>query len=100
MKIIYTDYHYAVVYQCNHVTSGGECPPGQMEVDVLSRERNSRNHDVMGIIAAVVPSVCLNRNHFERTYHEGKTLVFGGCIGHVKTYNSIARCDIKVNYQF
>ncbi len=71
VKIVYTDYQHAFVYQCGHMTSSGTCTPGQLDVDILSRRQGDLTSELINIISLVAPIVCLSKNHFEKTFHDG-----------------------------
>ena len=72
-RVLWTDYDYALVYECLHtVGEDGSCPSGEMSVEVLSRDRHLPQEVVEERLVPVLEkNTCVTREDFERVPHDG-----------------------------
>ena len=102
MKILYTDYNYAVVYVCDEVSKDGSCDQDQVEVEVMSRNKDTVPDDVKDTLLAVIEGVCLSKDDFEEITQtcESSELLFTqiNCLCEIYRYSQVVLLTSRYSF--
>ena len=69
-RVLWTDYNYALIYECSHPHEDGSCDSGHVNIAVYGR-----SHDLPDSVKQELMELqgmgCVSREDFERIPHEG-----------------------------
>ena len=73
LKIIYTDYQHALVYECHNVLQNGQCVEGHDSLDLYSRSR-AISPDMRTQLFKQALNLCLDAKKLTAISHDSKCL--------------------------
>ena len=73
--VMWTDYEYAMVYECFDRNEDGTCPPRRASLVVYGRTRDLPEDTIEKMMTALEGQICATREDFERVPQKSKSCI-------------------------